>query len=258
MNSDKQKIRKNFAKFYDSIPLYIRSIPSIIYLSVFSKMKIKGIGDISAFSIRQGSIKCKIQGKNCDIGKKVLLNAVIKLEPGVLIDDECKIIQGPVFFGKGTNFMFRSEIIGQVSIGRYCAIARKSVFQAQNHAIYRPSIQRSVYTNLFQNKLPSIDKGGIILGNDVWVGTQSIILPGVKIGDGAIIGAGSIVTKDIEPYSVVAGVPSSHIKYRFPENIRRQLLEIKWWDWSDEKIKKNKQFFMTDLTKVQNIHHLIK
>ncbi len=61
------------------------------------------------------------------------------------------------------------------------------------------------------------------------------ILSGVKIGDGAIIGAGAIVTKDVQPYEIVGGVPACHLKWRFPEHIRKQLFEIKWWDWGDEK-----------------------
>ena len=68
------------------------------------------------------------------------------------------------------------------------------------------------------------------IGNDVWVGYRAIILQGVKIGDGAIIGAGAVVTKDVEPYSIVGGVPAKHIKYRFDEDICKELLESKWWD----------------------------
>ena len=70
----------------------------------------------------------------------------------------------------------------------------------------------------------------------------------ITIGNGNIIGAGAVVTKDVEPYEIVAGVPARHIKWRFPEHIREQLLEIKWWEWSEDKIKRNKKFFTTDLS----------
>jgi len=66
------------------------------------------------------------------------------------------------------------------------------------------------------------------------------------------------VTKDVEPYEIVGGVPAKHLKWRFPEHIRRQLLEIKWWDWSEEKIKKNKKFFTTDLSEVTDMHYLME
>ena len=253
----KNKILKNIILIYNILPSSIRSIPSIIYLYWFSGINVKGMGDILAFHICQGKIRSRINGKGSVIGKGVIIKASLNLEEDVLIDNECLMIQGPVSIGRGTNFMFRSEIIGPVNIGRYCAIARKTTFQAQNHITSRVSIQRALYSKFYKNKLPSIEKGGIQVGNDVWIGTQAIILPGVSIGDGAIIGAGSIVTKNVKPYSIVVGIPAIHKKYRFPESIRKQLLEIKWWDWNIEKIRRNKEFFLTDLTKEQDLSKLI-
>lgn len=83
----------------------------------------------------------------------------------------------------------------------------------------------------------------ITIGNDVWIGTNAIILPGVAIGDGAIIGAGAVVTKDVPPYAVVGGVPAKVIKYRFEQPIIDALLKIKWWEWDDEKIIENADLF---------------
>lgn len=79
-------------------------------------------------------------------------------------------------------------------------------------------------------------KGDIVIGNDVWIGRESIIMPGVKIGDGAIIAAYSVVTKDVEPYSVVGGNPASFIKKRFNDELIELLLEFKWWDLPPEKL----------------------
>ena len=83
------------------------------------------------------------------------------------------------------------------------------------------------------------NRGDTVVGNDVWIGMNAVIMPGVKIGDGAIIGANSVVTKNVEPYTVVGGNPATIIKKRFDEQTIDTLLNIKWWDWPIEKIEKN-------------------
>ena len=77
------------------------------------------------------------------------------------------------------------------------------------------------------------------LGNDVWIGQGAVIMPGVKIGDGAIVGAQTLVTKNVAPYSIVVGSPAKHIRYRFEREIIDQLLEIKWWNWEKSRIEKS-------------------
>ena len=89
------------------------------------------------------------------------------------------------------------------------------------------------------------NKGDIIIGNDVWLGYESVVLAGVTIGDGAIIGARSVVIKDVPPYTIVGGVPAKTIRRRFAEEIISALLRIKWWDWSEEKIRKNLRAIQT-------------
>lgn len=85
------------------------------------------------------------------------------------------------------------------------------------------------------------NRGDTVVGNDVWIGMNAMIMPGVKIGDGAIIGANSVVTKDIEPYTIVAGNPAKQVKERFDEHTIKTLLDIKWWDWDIQKIEDNIQ-----------------
>ncbi len=80
-------------------------------------------------------------------------------------------------------------------------------------------------------------KGNVIIGNDVWIGTQTLILSGVNIGDGAVIGARSVVTKDVSPYSIVVGNPAKHIRFRFDETMIKELQSIAWWNWPIEKIE---------------------
>lgn len=76
----------------------------------------------------------------------------------------------------------------------------------------------------------------INVGNDVWIGIGAIIKSGVIIGDGAVIGAGAVVTKDVRPYEIVAGNPAKHIRFRFDEEIINELLELRWWDFSEDKL----------------------
>lgn len=84
------------------------------------------------------------------------------------------------------------------------------------------------------------DRGPVVLGSDVWVGFEAVILSGITIGHGAAIGARALVTKDVEPYSVVGGNPARHIKYRFDEPTRAALLRIAWWDWPKKKVAAHK------------------
>jgi acetyltransferase-like isoleucine patch superfamily enzyme len=96
-------------------------------------------------------------------------------------------------------------------------------------------------------------KGDIIVENDVWIGAKSTIMSGVKISNGAIVAANSVVTKDVPPYSVVAGNPAKIVKYRFTEEQIHELLKISWWDWDEEKIKNEALNMWSD-----NIDNFIK
>ncbi len=132
-------------------------------------------------------------------------------------------------------------------IGKFCSIACKSKFlmTSGNHTMNSLStytfpifyeewgLDVSHITDAWDNK------GDIVIGNDVWIGYDAIIMPGVKIGDGAIIGTRAIVTNDVPPYTIVGGIPAKVIKKRFSDDIILKLLKIKWWDWPNEKIKAN-------------------
>ena len=162
-------------------------------------------------------------------------------------DIECfdKYIEfGKYSYISGDTFSFKwPDINSKVIIGNFCSISTGlQVYFGGNHRIDRVTtfpfgIRNSDIFNKFDGSgHPAISKGPIIIGNDVWIGTNVIIFAGVKIGDGAVIAAESIVTKDVEPYSVCGGNPCKFIKYRFTEEQRNRLLQIKWWDWEDSKI----------------------
>jgi acetyltransferase-like isoleucine patch superfamily enzyme len=82
-----------------------------------------------------------------------------------------------------------------------------------------------------------LTKGDVVIGNDVWIGYEALILSGVKIGDGAVIAARSVVSRDVEPYSIVGGTPAKHLRYRFSPEMIEELLKIAWWNWSFEEIR---------------------
>jgi acetyltransferase-like isoleucine patch superfamily enzyme len=89
-------------------------------------------------------------------------------------------------------------------------------------------------------------KGDVVIGNDVWIGTGATILSGVEIGDGAVVGACSVVTKDVPPYAIVAGNPAKVIRQRFNEETIDKLLKIKWWNWDIQRIKENMPLLLSD------------
>ena len=89
-------------------------------------------------------------------------------------------------------------------------------------------------------------KGNVVIGNDVWIGTETIIMSGVIIGDGAVIGARAVVTKNVPPYTIVAGNPAKVVKRRFDDETIQRLLDVKWWSWSDLKIKEALPLLLND------------
>ena len=132
-------------------------------------------------------------------------------------------------------------------IGKFCSIAcgAKFLFNSANHTL--SSISTYPFPLFFEewglekkNVTDSWDnKGDIVVGNDVWIGYEAVILAGVTVGDGAVIGARAVVTKDVPPYTIVGGVPAKTIRKRFSEEQVEKLLSIRWWDWPREKIAEN-------------------
>lgn len=129
-------------------------------------------------------------------------------------------------------------------IGKFCQIASgvNFIMNGANHQMNSVSTYPFYIFEGWGQEIPPLSKmplkGDTIVGNDVWIGQNATILPGVHIGDGAIIGLNSVVTKDIEPYTIVAGNPAKVIRKRFDNELIELMLELKWWDKSIEEIKK--------------------
>lgn len=150
-------------------------------------------------------------------------------------------------FEKNVKYLF--DFIGdQLIIGKFCMIASDVTFimNGANHlndaiSTYPFAIFGEDWSNAMDGKgYPN--KGGTVIGNDVWIGYGATIMPGVRIGDGAIIATKSVVTKDVEPYAIVGGNPAKEIRKRFTDDKIKKLLDIKWWDWSIEEITENVQY----------------
>ena len=138
--------------------------------------------------------------------------------------------------------LYHYEFFGdRLVIGKFCAIAPGVTF-IMNGANHRMDGFSTYPFNIFgegwEKHTPTLNqlpfKGDTIIGNDVWVGMDTVIMPGINIGDGAIVAAKSVITKDVEPYAIVGGNPAQKIKERFPEQIINKLLEIQWWDLTIE------------------------
>ncbi|OVE85798.1 acetyltransferase [Natronolimnobius baerhuensis] len=180
------------------------------------------------------------------LSRGCLLRGTIDLGPRTRLSRGC-VLSGDVTVGRGTNLEPNCDLIGDVSLGNYCAIARDCIFQETNHKLDQPSLQIRLYDEVLDSGLEVTSNGAITVGNDVWIGARAVVLSGVTIGDGAVIGAGSIVTDDVEPYAVVAGVPAERIKWRFPDDIRERLLDLEWWEWDEDRIRANQPFFDREL-----------
>ena len=177
----------------------------------------------------------------------VYLNAVIK-DPQIEVGDYTiynDFVANPLLFEKN-NVLYHYPIHQEkLIIGKFCSIAcgTKFMFNCANHTLKSLStytfplfyeeweLEKSNITTAWDNK------GDIVIGNDVWIGYEAVIMAGVHIGDGAIIAARTVVTKDVPPYTIVGGTPAKEIRKRFDAEIIQQLLLLKWWNWSTDKIR---------------------
>ena len=177
----------------------------------------------------------------------VYLNAVIN-DPQIEVGDYTiynDFAADPLLFEKN-NVLYHYPIHREkLIIGKFCSIAcgTRFLFNCANHTLKSLStytfplfyeeweLEKSNITTAWDNK------GDIVIGNDVWIGYEAVIMAGVHIGDGAIIAARAVVTKDVPPYTIVGGTPAKEIRKRFDAEVIQQLLMLKWWNWSTDKIR---------------------
>ncbi|MBQ5934039.1 MAG: CatB-related O-acetyltransferase [Lachnospiraceae bacterium] len=169
------------------------------------------------------------------------LGAFVDIEKRNLIRDS--VIGDMSYTGADTSILW-------AEIGKYCCISRLVDIGGNEHA-YKHVTMMPEYRmkNKLEGKLlKHPDENKIKIGNDVWIGAGAMILrkPGLSIGDGAVIGAGSVVTRSVPPYAIVAGTPARIISYRFLNEVINFMLKLKWWDWSFEKVKENMDLLMNE------------
>lgn len=176
----------------------------------------------------------------------VYLNQVVH-NPNIVVGDYTiynDFVQDPTQFERN-NVLYHYPVNGdRLVIGKFCSIAcgAKFLLNSANHTLTSAStypfpifyeawgLERGRVTDAWDNR------GDIVIGNDVWIGYEAVVLAGVTIGDGAIIGARAVVTRDVLPYTIVGGVPAKPIRKRFDERSIDKLLALRWWDWPQEKI----------------------
>ena len=178
--------------------------------------------------------------------KPVISNPNISVGEFTMYND---FVNDPMQFERN-NVLYQYSINhDKLIIGKFCSIAcgAKFIFNSANHTL--SSVSTYPFPIFFEEWGLNIkdvatawdNKGDIIIGNDVWIGYEAVILAGVTVGDGAIIGTRAVVTKDVPPYTIVGGVPAKPIRKRFDNETLDELLKIRWWDWPEEKIARNIQ-----------------
>ena len=173
--------------------------------------------------------------------KNVITNPNIEVGDFTFYND---FVNNPKDFEKN-NVLYQYPINhDKLIIGKFCSIAcgAKFLFNSANHTMRSlstypfPIFYEEWEHGIWADKAWD-NKGNIVIGNDVWIGYEAVILAGVTIGDGAIIGTRAVVAKDVEPYSIVGGIPAKEIRKRFSPDIIARLRKLQWWNWPPEKIQ---------------------
>ena len=175
--------------------------------------------------------------------KSVVTDPAIEVGEYTMYND---FVHDPRDFQKN-NVLYHYPVNGdRLKIGKFCSIAcgAKFLFTSANHALR--SLSTYPFPIFFEEWGLDVkdirqawdNRGDIVIGNDVWIGFEAVILSGVTVGDGAIIGSRAVVTKDVPPYTIVGGVPARPIRRRFEDAVIEKLEALRWWDWDEEAIRR--------------------
>lgn len=168
------------------------------------------------------------------------------------IPEKCHFF-GNIELGYATTLGKNNLLGGDIIIGKYCQLGADVSIHATNH----PTTYLSTYINenLFNGELNKLkEHHKVVIGNDVWIGHGVIIVGNVTIGNGAILAAGTVVTKDVDPFSIVAGVPGKVINKRFSEKVIKEVEELQWWNFSEKELNNKKELFFKNYKNVDSIY----
>ena len=187
-------------------------------------------------------IENKLRFKKAIVDKGCSFDSKSKLHPNVHVLENCIINNSEI---NSYTYLGKNCLVQNTTIGKFCSIANEVLIGLGAHPMDNFSTSPLFYRkkntfniNLIDKDLDFLEYKKTTIKNDVWIGARVIILDGVTIGNGAIIASGSVVTKDVVDYTIVAGVPAKVIKNRVTDSKIKELLELKWWEWDLEKIKK--------------------
>lgn len=211
-----------------------KKVPESVQLYYRAELNESEIGEHSSVGDFSRVRHCRI-GRHCSIDRQ---NFVLYSQ------------MGDYTYTGAFDYIFQSEI------GRYCAISFGVTIGPPEHDYNRLScyplekLPPPATAHLLSEKHSVKERltQPLTIGNDVWIGANATILRGLTIGDGAIVGANALVCHDVPPYAIVVGCPARVLKYRFPQDVIDHLLELRWWDWDEERIARNRNLFEQQLT----------
>lgn len=202
-----------------------------------------------------------LRSLNCRISEGVLLGKSLYVNNSCLIGDieigdNCKLyhcdISGDVRIGRYSSIYGPGTAIhaklNEITIGSFCSIAKNVQIIEYNHFLNKPStyyVNQNIFGSGINNDVTS--SGPIVIGHDVWIGVNSVILSGVKVGDGAVIAAGSVVTKDVPDFAIIAGNPGRVVKFRFEDTVILEIKRDPWWNKDISNLRKQAEYFNTFL-----------
>lgn len=176
----------------------------------------------------------------CLFGKSSVFATIV----GSRVDKTAVLRRGVRFYGSSIgrySYVTRNCLIQNTEIGSFCSISEDCILGLPGHPVDMVStspvfLKGRNYLKKNFASIPYSESVKTVIGSDVWIGARAMVKGGVTIGHGAVIGAGAMVTKDVPPYAIVAGMPAKLIRYRFPEEDISRLLESRWWELSEEEL----------------------
>lgn len=179
-----------------------------------------------------------------------------------MIDKKAKVCRHSKIFNSSIgaySYLSSKASLVYASVGKYCSIGHNSSIGMGHHALRNLSTSplftekhnATGHSWITQSQIYPYKK--VSVGNDVWIGTRVLVVGGVSIGNGAVIAAGAVVTKDVPPYAIVGGVPARILRYRFSPEIIEKLEDLEWWNYPEEKLKKCIHFFQKECISVEDV-----